>query len=231
MRPLVLGSFVIILAAATAASCDEAPEVGLTAVGRTTVSEIVEAPASVTARGSAVVASPAGGSVAALHVSPGQRVEAGQVIGVVDSPEAQARLAQATQALNAARQSGGGGSTRVNLGSAQQRLDDSARAAFADARAAAEKIPDQAHRAAVLTQIASAETSYTGVSQTSWQLIRSVERGLASVGQAMRALGAAQTMQAQQAYDLAKSTVDSLTLKAPIAGVVQLGGGDLRPRA
>jgi RND family efflux transporter MFP subunit len=40
----------------------------------------------------------------------------------------------------------------------------------------------------------------------------------------MSALSAAQRLQAEQAYDLAKSTVDALTLKAPIAGVVQLGG-------
>jgi hypothetical protein len=40
----------------------------------------------------------------------------------------------------------------------------------------------------------------------------------------MGALTAAQRLQAQQAYDLAKATVDALTLRAPIAGVVQLGG-------
>jgi hypothetical protein len=40
----------------------------------------------------------------------------------------------------------------------------------------------------------------------------------------MSALTAAQRIQAEQAYDLAKTTVDALTLRAPIAGVVQLGG-------
>jgi hypothetical protein len=40
----------------------------------------------------------------------------------------------------------------------------------------------------------------------------------------MAALTAAQRAQAQAAYDLAKSTVDALTLRAPFAGVVQFGG-------
>jgi RND family efflux transporter MFP subunit len=40
----------------------------------------------------------------------------------------------------------------------------------------------------------------------------------------MSALTAAQRAQAQSAFDLAQSTVDSLTLKAPVGGIVQLGG-------
>jgi hypothetical protein len=40
----------------------------------------------------------------------------------------------------------------------------------------------------------------------------------------MNALTAAQRTQAKAAYDLAASTVDALTLRAPVAGVVQLGG-------
>ena len=232
MRPLKLAAATtILLLAVTAASCDDAPEVALAAASRTTVSEVVEAPASVTAKGSATVSSPANGMLASLSVSPGQTVVSGQIIGVIDSPEAQARLAQATEALKAAKQSGGGGSAKVNLGAAQKHLDVSAGAAFAEARSAAEKIPDAAHRQAVLAQIASAEAGYAGVSQNAWQLIRGVERGLASVSSAMRALGAAQVMQAQQAYDLAQSTVDALTLKAPIAGVVQLGGASSTPAA
>lgn len=223
----------MILFSATAASCDDAPEVALAAATRTSVSEVVEAPASVTAKGSATVSSPANGTLAALDVSPGQTVASGQVIGVIDSPEAQTRLAQAAEALAAAKRSSAssGGSAKLNLGAAQQHLDASAGAAFAEARAAAEKIPDPEHRQAVLARIATAEAGYAGVSQNAWQLIRGVERGLASVGSAMRALGAAQVMQAQQAYDLAKATVDGLTLKAPMAGVVQFGGASSSPAA
>jgi hypothetical protein len=48
-----------------------------------------------------------------------------------------------------------------------------------------------------------------------------VQRGLAGIGDAVAALGAAQRAQARAAYDLAKATVDALTLRAPISGVVQ----------
>jgi RND family efflux transporter MFP subunit len=51
-----------------------------------------------------------------------------------------------------------------------------------------------------------------------------VQRGVASLGQAVSALGTAQRLQAQQAYDLAEAAVDALTLRAPVSGVVQLGG-------
>ncbi|WP_117212161.1 efflux RND transporter periplasmic adaptor subunit [Allorhizocola rhizosphaerae] len=222
MRPLVLLCATAVVLSVTAASCEEAPDVSLAKVSRTTVSEVVEAPASVTAKGAATVSSPANGTLATLTVVAGQKVEIGQTIGVIDSPEAQTRLAQATAALEASTK--GTGSTKVNLGGTQKRLDAAAAGAFAQAKDAAAKIPDPAQQAAVLAHIASAEAGYAAVSETAWQAIRSVERGLASVGQAMRALGAAQQMQAQQAYDLAKSTVDALTLRAPIAGVVQLGG-------
>src|SRR5207244_6108965 len=67
------------------------------------------------------------------------------------------------------------------------------------------------------------------LSATARSVITSVQRGLASLSAALGALGAAQRAQAQSAYDLAKSTVDALTLKAPIAGVVQLGGAASAP--
>lgn len=223
MRPLVLLSATLVVLTATAASCEDAPDIGLAQVSRATVSEVVEAPASVTARAAASVTAPANGTLASLSVTAGQRVESGQILGVIDSPEAQSRLAQAKAALDAAKRSGGG-STKVNLGGTQKHLDAKAAAAFEQARDAASQITDPEAQAAVLAHIASAESSYAAVSQTAWQAIRGVEKGLASVSSAMRALSAAQVMQAQQAYDLAKSTVDALTLRAPISGVVQFGG-------
>src|SRR5690606_36793455 len=41
---------------------------------------------------------------------------------------------------------------------------------------------------------------------------------------AASAIGAAQRVQASQAYELAVATVEALTLRAPFDGVVQLGG-------
>jgi multidrug efflux pump subunit AcrA (membrane-fusion protein) len=76
----------------------------------------------------------------------------------------------------------------------------------------------------VLAQIDAAERAYQEVAASARAVVTSVQRGLASVGQAMAALTTAQRAQAQAAYDLAKSTVDGLALRAPFAGVVQLGG-------
>jgi HlyD family secretion protein len=177
----------------------------------------------VTARAATALSAPASGTLASLAVQPGNTVAKGQTLAVVDSPEAQARLAQATEALAAAKRSGGG-STKVNLGGAQTKLDQAAAEAFAQARAAAQTITDPAHRDKALGEIAAAEAHYGTVSQGTWQTIKAVERGIASLTSGLKALGAAQVMQAQQAYDLAKSTVDALTLVAPFAGVVQLGG-------
>jgi HlyD family secretion protein len=62
------------------------------------------------------------------------------------------------------------------------------------------------------------------VSAAAGEAVESLRRGVAGVGQAVNALTAAQRLQAQQAYDLAEAAVDALTLRAPVSGVVQLGG-------
>jgi HlyD family secretion protein len=212
----------------TAASCDDQVEVTLAQVGRATVSEVVEAPASITARSAMTLTSPANGTLAQLLVNPGATVTAGQTIAIVDSAEAQTRLAQADAALKAAKRAGGGGS-KVNLGGLQKTLDEQAASGFAEARAAAGVIANPEHKEKVLAGITSAEQKYAGASQVAWQTIKGVERGISSLAEGMRALGAAQVMQAQQAYDLAKANVDALVVKAPIAGIIQLGGAAAAP--
>ncbi len=207
----------------TAASCDDAPEVTVAQVSRGTVSEVVEAPASVTARGAVSLTSPAKGTLAQLLVAPGATVAAGQTVAVIDSPEATARLAQAQAALDAAKKAGGG-STKVNLGGVQKALDERAAEAFTEARSAAALITDPTLRDKALAGITTAERRYGEASQTTWGLIKGVEKGISSLGQAMKALTQAQVMQAQQAFDLAKSNVDALTITAPFGGTVQLGG-------
>jgi len=190
------------------------------------VVEVVDAPASVTAKAAATLTSPADGTVAQLLVEPGANVTAGQVLAVIDSPTAQARLTQAKQALDAAKRSssGGGLGRGVDLSGVQRATDTAARQAFATARDAASKIVDPTIRDALLAHITAAEKEYAAASTAAAQAIQSVRRGLSAVGSALGALGTAQRLQAQQAYDLAKSTVDELTLRAPIAGVVQIGG-------
>jgi HlyD family secretion protein len=223
-RPIVLAGAVTVLVALSAASCGGGDDGIATAeVGRADVVEIVDAPASVVARAAATLTAPADGTLARLAVSAGDQVSKGQVLAVVDSPSAQQRLREAKKALDLAKRSGGG-VVRLNLGSSARQLDAAAAKAFDQARSAVAYIADPALKAALLAQVDAAEKQYAAASQAVTSAVRGVERGLQSIGNAMSALGAAQKLQAQQAYDLAKATVDALTLRAPIAGVIQLGG-------
>lgn len=221
-----MAAFLVIAAVlVTAASCsDDSDDVGLGTAGRADVTEVVDAPATVTARAVATLSSPAEGTLGLLAVEPGATVAPGQVLAVIDSPKAQQQLATAGEALDALSRGGASVGNVRDLSAAQGRTDQAAAAAFAQAREAANKITDPGTRTAMLTQVDAAEAAYKEASSSARALITSVQRGLASVSQAMNALTAAQRTQAKAAYDLAKSTVDALTLRAPVAGVVQLGG-------
>ena len=208
-----------------AACTGQSAAVSVGTASRGDVTEVVDASASVTAKAVATLTAPAAGTIANLAVAPGTAVQAGQLVAVIDSPAAQQQLAEATSALAAAQNTGGGGfSTGNDLAVAQKKTDDAAAKAFDAARQAAAAISDPATRQALLAQIDAAAQQYASLAATARSLVNSVQRGIGSLSAAMNALGAAQRVQAQSAYDLAKSTVDSLTLRAPIAGVVQLGG-------
>ncbi|RSM55712.1 efflux transporter periplasmic adaptor subunit [Actinoplanes sp. ATCC 53533] len=216
----------VLLPPLTAASCGDEPSgvtVGAAAVG--TVAEIVEASGSVTARAAATVSSPAEGTLAELRFDAGDRVRKGQVVAVIDSPAAERRLDQAADALDAAR-SGGvpSGSGTAGFSAARHRTDKRAGKAFDAARDAAAKITDADLKAALLAQVEAAQQQYEAASEAAAAAVRSVQRGVASLSQAVNALGTAQRLQAQQAYDLAEAAVDALTLRAPVSGIVQLGG-------
>jgi HlyD family secretion protein len=116
------------------------------------------------------------------------------------------------------------GSGTAAFASVRRRTDTQAGEAFDAARAAARRVSDPDLRAALLKQVDAAERQYAAVSEAAAAAVRAVQRGIAGVSQAVGALGAAQRLQAQQAYDLAVAADDALTLHAPVAGVVQLGG-------
>jgi multidrug efflux pump subunit AcrA (membrane-fusion protein) len=199
--------------------------VTLGSADRSSVTEIVDSSATVTAKAVATLTAPTTGTLATLAVTPGQQVAAGQVIAVIDAPAAEQQLADATAALASASGGGGGGGfSGRDLAATQKKTDDAAAAAFASARKAANSIGDPVVRDALLRQIDAASAQYDSLATTARSLATSVQRGIASLSSALGALGAAQRAQARSAYNLAKSTVDALTLRAPIAGVVQLGG-------
>ncbi|KAB1905718.1 efflux RND transporter periplasmic adaptor subunit [Micromonospora sp. AMSO1212t] len=220
---------VVALTGTTAASCgDDAPAVTVAEVGRAPVSEVIDAPATVTARAAATLTAPADGTLARLRVQPGQRVTRGQVLAVIDSPSARDRLAKARDALRAAKRAGRGAGAG-DLGGSRRGTDRAADEAFAAARAAAGKVGDRQVRAALLLQVQSAQRQYESAARAADRAVAQVQRGVAGLNSAVGALSAAQRLQAQQAYDLAKATVDALTLRAPIAGVVQPGGTRAAP--
>ncbi len=220
--PLALLALSISALSLTAAACEPSLDgIAVDDVRRANVTEVVDIPASVTARAIATLTSPAEGILSSLTVQPGMLVAKDQVLAVIDSPAAQQRLAQASTALAAAGRIRYGFST-VDLSVVQDGLDAAATDAFAHARKAAEKIADEDLRAALLAQVDAAESQYWSAAATSRSLQRQVQQGLAGIGAAIGAVGEAQRAQAQTAVDLAQSTVDALTLRAPIAGVVQI---------
>ncbi|MEU4428304.1 HlyD family efflux transporter periplasmic adaptor subunit [Actinoplanes sp. NPDC024001] len=225
-RTVIIAAGVLVLLSMGAASCDDEPSavrLGTAAVG--TVEEIVEAPGTVTARTAATLTAPAAGTVTDLLVGPGDQVAEGDVLAVIDSPELERRRDAAKQALDEAP-SGGGVPTGGTAGftAVRERTDKQATEAFDQAREAADKIADPELQKALRHQVDAAKQQYEAASAAAAAAVRSVENGVASLGRAMGALSAAQRLQAEQAYELADAAVDALTLRAPVAGVVQLGG-------
>jgi HlyD family secretion protein len=214
------------LVSLTAASCgDDDDGVTVGAASRGTVDEIVEAPGSVTARAAATLSAPAAGTLTDLRVEAGQRVSKGTVVAVIDAPELEARRESAAKALDQASRGGGSpGLSTSGFTAVRRKTDRQAAAAFDDARDAAGKIADTNLRGVLLKQVDAAEQQYESASAAAAATLRSVQRGVASLGEAVSSLSAAQKLQAQQAYDLADAAVEALTLKAPVAGTVQFGG-------
>lgn len=225
-RSAALVATPVLLLVLSASSCDSGPKgVSVGSVGHGTVDEIVEASGSVTARAAATLSAPADGTLAALRVEAGQQVTKGQVVAVIDAPDVEARERSAAKALDQASRGGGvsvGGTSGVSA--ARRRTDAQAKSSFEDARSAAAKVTDPALRAALVKQVDAAQKQYSAASDAAGAALRSVQRGVASLGAAVGALSSAQRLQAQQAYDLASAAVDALTLHAPVSGVVQLGG-------
>ena len=144
---------------------------------------------------------------------------------MIDSPAAERRLDQAARALDAASSGGvpSGGGT-AGFTAARQRTDERADKAFTAARDAAARSPTPPSRPRCWLRSRPPSSNTKPPPTRPTPPLRSVQRGVASLSAAVSALGTAQRLQAQQAYDLAEAAVDALTLRAPVSGVVQLGG-------
>jgi multidrug efflux pump subunit AcrA (membrane-fusion protein) len=228
-RPVVLLAACAVALPLSAASCDDEPaSVTLGSATRATVAENVEVPGAVTARAAATLTAPSDGTLAALRVQPGERIAKGHVVAVIDSPAARRRLDEAARALDSAPRGGTAAGATTDVTAVRHRTDADAGATFHEARTAAAAIADPTVRTALLAQVAAAEQRYAEASRAVDDSVRSVQQGITGLTKAVDALGAAQLLQARQAYALADAAVDALTLRAPVAGVVQPGGAAAR---
>jgi multidrug efflux pump subunit AcrA (membrane-fusion protein) len=197
------------------------PAIEVATVSRATVVEVVEAPATVTARATATVSSPADGTVARLRVREGQRVRAGQVLLRVESPDTRRRLRQAQRADARATTSGTSGTVPVDLGAARQ-ADADAQRAFDRARRAARRIPPGPARTQALSALRVSRSQYAAARASADQAVRQLAAGLGSLSDAVAALSSAQRVQTRAALDVARRSVAALTVRAPVAGTVSL---------
>ncbi|WP_187414993.1 efflux RND transporter periplasmic adaptor subunit [Nonomuraea sp. PA05] len=221
----------LVLLALTGCTSQEPPTVQVAGVQRGPVTEVVEAPATIGARASATLRSPAQGTIAKLYVRDGDRVRKGQIVARIRSPQAEDQLRQARQASEMA--------TPARISAPSVRLpsldtgafDRKVARHFAKARAEARKVEDKRTRRQLLNAIDLARSQYRAqtraLASITAQLNRSVSglvTGVTSgLSNSMASLQAASASQAKAAVKAAERTVTSLTVKAPFAGVVTLG--------
>ena len=216
---------VLVAAALLAAGCggSSATRVSLAAVERADVAEVVDAPGAVTARATATLTAPVDGTVAAVLVRDGERVRKGQVLMRLESPSAQERLRQALAgAANAA-------GARVslpppNLFPLLAAVDSAAASSAAAGRAAAAQIPDPALRQRAEQQVADAAARYRAASAAAGSAVGQAASGVGSLQTAINAVAGTQRAQAAVAVTVAEQTIAALTVRAPFAGSVTLGG-------
>jgi multidrug efflux pump subunit AcrA (membrane-fusion protein) len=218
---------VILLAAALlAAGCsgEQDPRVQVAEVVRATVAEVVDAPGTVGARATSSLTAPADATVAEVLVPDGAQVEKGAVLARLSSPAAQDRLKQAL----AARANASDAVISVpqaNLSPLQDQVDAAAAASFAAGRTAVAQIPDPALRAQAEQRATQAERQYAAAAAAARAALAQLGAGADGVESALAAVTGSQRAQAGAAVTVARQTVEALTVRAPISGVVTLGAG------
>jgi HlyD family secretion protein len=205
--------------------CTSGPpaDIRVAAVALGTVSEVVQAPANVVARATAAISSPASGTVKTVIVKDGAHVRAGQVLLTIDSPQALSALKSAQDADRRAASTGSVRTSQISLAGVN-RAHAAATQAFGNARRAADLIPDPTLKAQALAQLATAEAQYEAARSTAVRALEQANAGLGGLERAAQSLAAAQRSQTQASLSAAKATVAALTVRAPIAGTVVLGG-------
>ncbi|MFG1860495.1 efflux RND transporter periplasmic adaptor subunit [Microbispora bryophytorum] len=231
---------VLLAAGCTSAEPQKAP---VAVVTRTTVSEVVEAPATVGARATATLTAPASGTVARLYVQDGDTVKKGQILARISSPQARQQLSAARKADRQAARPVSFGGAPVGVRLPRLRLPSSLDAhvarSFAQARKAARSIGDRTARARLLAAVDAADKVQRArrraldevldgltrsLDQTLSQVSGQVSAGMSGLSASMASLRAASRSQTRAAVHAAERAVDALVVRAPFGGVVTLGG-------
>ncbi len=202
-------------------SGDTTDGIAVGTVDTQTVVEVVEAPANVFAAASATVAAPATGSIRAIRVRDGERVQKGEVLLLIDSPQTERSLVVAQQAAASAPPPIA--LPTVGSGASSAQANAASQEAFARARKAARAIPDRQVRKQALQQIATAQAQVRAASAQAQATVSQINQGIAALQQSLGALTAAQQQQAAAAVGIAQRAVDDLTVLAPITGRVVIG--------
>jgi HlyD family secretion protein len=221
-RPLPL-TCLALAAALVLGACSGGDQAGVSvaSVGRATVTEVVEAPATVTAKATATLSSTSDGTVGDLRVRDGQQVRAGQVLLRIESPSARRALRQA-KAADADAASAGSVSAVGGLSTQQSQADVAARRAFTRARSAAARINDPQVRRQALAAVQASEAQFAAARAQASSAIAQFQAGFGSLSNAVAALSSAQRVQTHAAVEAARRSVAGLLVRAPIDGTVSL---------
>ena len=196
------------------------------------VVERVSAPGVVQAAGQADLKAPAAARVERLAVRDGQRVRSGQLVAQLSSEQVDDQVRQAQAAVDAASSLGGVAPT-LPTGPAlsafqqvQSQVATTSAAVIAALRSALPLLP-QPQRRRLQARIDRAQARVAELQRQADSAARQAAAAATaqadSLQRSLEAATAAQRGQAELALELAKDQQRRLTLKAPLAGTVQLG--------
>jgi HlyD family secretion protein len=196
------------------------------------VVERVSAPGVVQAAAQGDLKAPAAARVERLAVRDGQRVRRGQLVAQLASEQVDAQVRQAQAAADAAASLGGAAPT-LQTGPAlsafqqvQSQVTATSAAVIAALRSALPLLP-QPQRRRLQARIDRAQTRVAQLQRQADQAARQAAAAASAQADSLRrsleAATAAQRGQAELALELARDQQRRLTLRAPLAGTVQLG--------
>jgi multidrug efflux pump subunit AcrA (membrane-fusion protein) len=224
---------VVLVLALALAACDSGPDRRFAAetVRPADVVERVNAPGSVAAAAQAELTAPAAATIERLVVD-GAKVTPGQVVAQLSSEQVEESLRQARAALAAASSLGAAvpslptDQAVAALGDVQDQVTATSLAVITSLRSVAGTLPAP-QRARLLARLDRTERQLAATRRRTSAAVRqaadAVQAQTSAMSQSLEAATAAQRSQAAVAVAAAENQQERLTLRATLAGTVQLG--------